>query len=192
MENKVNRILQDKINLLSKQELEALAQSYVGKYAFILFDSRFSVSKIISYETSGWFNDGLDFSDKERDRKVGDKTILFQLENKDNWELIDFAVIGDTLNVRDASGGGYTNLEITNLTDTTIGFSDGRNFIFPISRTRMITPMLMDIAWLDSKSLPQMTTQQAPAPTFTVIGVFAVTESADPVNTSPPPPPCPQ
>jgi hypothetical protein len=32
----------------------------------------------------------------------------------------------------------------------------------------------------------------APAPTFTVKGVFAVTETEDPVKTSPPPPPCPQ
>jgi hypothetical protein len=32
----------------------------------------------------------------------------------------------------------------------------------------------------------------APAPTFTVIGEFAVTEREDPVKTSPPPPPCPQ
>ena len=74
------------------------------------------------------------------------------------------------LNVRDASGGGYTNLEITNLTDTKIGFSDGRNFTFPISRTSMITPMLMDLGWLNGTPLPQMSTQQqVPAPPTTQV-----------------------
>jgi hypothetical protein len=81
MDNKVNRILQQKINLLSKQELEDLAKSYLGKYAFILFDAKnndgtstlFSVSEIVSYTSlMNWFPNGLDFDDDGRDRKIGD------------------------------------------------------------------------------------------------------------------------
>lgn len=176
MENKVNRILQGKINSLSKQDLEDLAESYLGKYAFILFDTKlndgsstlFTVSKIVGYSSLNlWFPNGLDFDDDDRDRKKGDKTILFQLENGQSWELVDFATLGDTLNVKDASGGGYTNLEIAELTDTMIGFSDGTKFFLNKTRKENINPMLMDIGWLYSKSLPQMPTQQAPAPTFT-------------------------
>jgi len=160
MDSKVNRILQQKINLLSKQELEALGQSYIGKYAFVIYDRIYKSSKIKSYSFDIATQNGLQSDEDWRDRKKGDKTIYFTLENDEDWELVDIAVIGDTLNVRDASGGGYTNLEITNLTDTKIGFSDGRNFTFPISRTSMITPMLMDLGWLNGTPLPQMSTQQ--------------------------------
>jgi hypothetical protein len=167
MENKVNRILQDKINLLSKPELDALAQSYIGKYASILFDSLFTVSKVVGYEpVTSWFPNGLDEDDKDRDRKKGDKTILFILENGQMWELVDFASIGDTLSVKDASGGGYSNLEITELSDTMIAFSDGTKFFLNETRKENIIPMLIDIGWLSKNSLPQMPKQQASIPAF--------------------------
>ena len=165
MENKVNRILQDKINLLSTQELEALGQFYIGKYAFIVWNKIFTVSKIIDYTI--FYPNGIDYDDDSRDRKIGDKTILFKFENNQSWELIDLAVVGDTLNVKDASGGGYTNLEIAELTDTMIGFSDGTKFFLNKIRKENIVPMLMDIGWLSGSALPQMPTQQASVPTFT-------------------------
>jgi hypothetical protein len=173
MENKVNRILQDKINLLSKQELEDLAESYLGKYAFILFDTKlndgsstlFTVSKIVGYESlRSWFPNGLDFDDKGRDRKIGDKTILFQLENGQSWELVDFATLGDTINVKDKSGDGYSNVEIielnTTLLDTYSQVDGSRLFNLPISRTRTITPMLMDIGWLKNRNVGQQSMSQ--------------------------------
>jgi len=163
MENKVNRILQDKINLLSKQELEALGQSYVGKYAFVIWNSMFIVSKIIDYSTFLYPN-GLDFNDEERDRKIGDKTIYFTLEKGENFELVDFATLGDTINVRDKSGGGYSNVEITELNTTlldTYSQVDGsRLFNLPISRTRTITPMLMDIGWINNRNVGQQSISQ--------------------------------
>ena len=166
-DNKVNRILQDKINLLSKQDLEALGQSYVGKYAFVLYNKLYKVSKIKSYSFDIATQNGLPNDEDWRDRKKGDNTIYFTLENDEDWELVDIAVVGDTLNVRDLRGGGYTNLEITFIDEKNLDFTDDRSFTPPISRTRMITPMLMDIGWLENRGLPQMPTQQAPAPTFT-------------------------
>ena len=181
MENKVNRILQDKINLLSKQELDALAQSYIGKNAFILFDNDFNtgksdlfnVSKVRGYEPiTSWFPNGLEEDDEDRDRKKGDKAILFILENGQMWELVDFAVIGDTINVKDRKGNGYSNYEIVDLNTTLLGIDnkigDSRVFSLPISRKIMILPMLMDIGWLSKNALPQMNMQQnVSVPAFT-------------------------
>lgn len=171
MENKVNRILQDKINSLSTQELEALGQSYIGRYALVLYNQMFIVSKIIIYSTFVYSN-GVDLNDEERDIRIGDKTLYFTLEKGEMFKLIDLAVEGDLLNVRQ-SDGSYSNLTIKELDLTHILLTDEYGVIpdklmnFPISRKRMINAMLMGIGWLENRGLPQMPTQQAPAPTFT-------------------------
>ncbi len=167
MENKVNRILQDKINLLSKQDLEDLGKSYVGKYGLVLYDKMFLVSKIIDYSTFLNSN-GFDYNDEERDRKIGDKSLYFTLEKGETFELIDLAVVGDTLNVKDSSGGGYQNYEIEKLDEKVISFSGNLGvqaeikFSFPITRKSVIYPMLMDIGWLQNRGVAQQPiTQQA-------------------------------
>jgi len=171
MEDKINRILQDKINLLSIQELEALGQSYIGKYALVLKNQMLIVSKIIIYSTFVYSN-GIDLNDEERDIRIGDKTLYFTLEKGEMFKLIDLAVEGDLINVRQ-SDGYYSNLTIKELDETHILLTDEYGVIpdklmnFPISRKRMINPMLMGIGWLKNRGLPQMPTQQAPAPTFT-------------------------
>lgn len=161
MENKVNRYLQDKINLLSTQELEELAKAYVGRNAIILFDQKFNVSKIKSFTPiNKWFPNGLQEDDVMRDRRKGDKTILFNFENNETWELVDFACVNDTLNVKEVSDNFYDNLVITILesvgVDNRIKFNNGTEFIWTEKTKnqlkRRINTMLMNIGWFADTS----------------------------------------
>jgi hypothetical protein len=163
MAQEVNRFLQDKINLLSKQELEELGQSYIGKYAIVLYDSRFIVSKVVSLPRNIYPN-GLDYNDDIRDRKKGDKTIIFKLENGEDWELVDIAKVGDSIIVREQNDNLYLNHTITFLDDKSMSISDGRSFSIPISRKSFRTPMLMNIGWFDTTSAtsPRQTTLPHP------------------------------
>jgi len=159
---KINRILQDKINRLSNDELEELAKSYVGKTAMIINDGYLFTKTIEILEFTPliyYYPDGLDVgfvqNTKIEDVRVGDKTILFNDKDGMGYQLLELAVVGDTLNVRQ-SGGSYSNLTIKELDETHILFTDEFGVIpdklmnFPISRKSMITPMVMQIGWIES------------------------------------------
>jgi hypothetical protein len=165
MANKVNRLLQDRINKLTDNELEELGKSYVGKYAFVLFDRNFNVSKVKSYEFYRWYPNGLPEDLPDRDRYKGDKTILFNLENGESWELVDIATIGDQINVREPNDNLYLNHTITYLDWGIMKISDGRFFNIPISRKSFITPMLMNIGLFNSGGT---TSTQSPTRTLKV------------------------
>jgi hypothetical protein len=152
----INRVLQDKINLLSDDELEALGKDYIGKQCIVLWDNNFHIETIKSFEVKPFdYNMG--------ENRVGDKNILFETENEmfnkvygRFLNLLDFAIVGDTLNVMDKDEF-WQNLMIAEIkTDGIINkieFDNGEKIEYGNTDniSDRVLPKVMDIGWLDYK-----------------------------------------
>jgi len=160
----INRTLQDKINQLTDSELLKMANDYIGKQILVLWNRSYTIETIERFEIlpfSG--NNGFGNLD-------GDKNILFDTELR-TLNLLDFALVGDTLNVRQKKNEpnpSYVNLMVSELINDenseieSIEFEDGDKIFWGKVLSRAgetiqdrVLPMVMDIGWLENYELIQ-------------------------------------
>lgn len=145
----INRILQDKINLLTDDELEALGNDYIGKEGVVVWDENFNIAKIESFRLEVMNTTYAGY-------EVGDKNIKFEFEDGRTLGLQDFAIVGDTLNVMDENES-WENLMVAEIKSdgiiNKIEFDNGRKIDYGNMDTLKgrVLPMVMDIGWLMNK-----------------------------------------
>ena len=151
MTYKINRELQDKINLLTDDELEALGNDYIGKQALVVWDGNFHIDKIISYRLDT-------IATEYGGYEIGDLNIKFDFNDGRTLGLQDFAIVGDTLEVME-KGAINEKLMIAEIkTDGIINkieFDNGKKIDYGNMDTIIdkVVPMVMDIGWLMNKEL---------------------------------------
>ena len=151
MTYKINRKLQDKINLLTDDELEALGNDYIGKQALVVWDGNFHIDKIISYRLDT-------IATEYGGYEIGDLNIKFDFNDGRTLGLQDFAIVGDTLSVMER-GRLNENLMVAEIkTDGIINkieFDNGKKIDYGNMDTIIdkVVPMVMDIGWLMNKQL---------------------------------------
>lgn len=105
MANKIFRQAQDELNSLTTSQLERYGEELSGKLAIIIFDKQYNIVEtqfqpgVITF-TSVDYHENLRIF-QERDRHIGDKSIMFDVRHKqppynyESWERIDLAFEGD-------------------------------------------------------------------------------------------------
>jgi hypothetical protein len=148
---RINRILQDKINLLTDDELEALGNDYIGQLGVVLWDGNFHIAKIKSFQLNVHISTNYGY-------EIGDKDIKFEFEDGRILSLQDFAIVGDTLEVM-KKGAINEKLMVADIqTDALLNkieFDNGEKMDYGNMDTLegRVVPMVMDIGWLMNKQL---------------------------------------
>lgn len=151
----ISRILQDKINNLTNDELEALGKDYVGQQAIVVWDGNFRISKIESFVTDVITSV---IGTKYGGYEIGDKNVKFNFEDGRTLGLLDFAIVGDTLEVME-KGAINEKLMVADIQSdgiiNKIEFDNGKKIDYGNMDTIIdkVVPMVQDIGWLQNKQL---------------------------------------